>query len=96
MRTIVLLEFRTRTDTHSDFVALLTKILPDTRAAAGFETLQLSQDQDDPTLLVSHETWTSRQAFETYLGGRRQNGTLDDVVALLAEPPSIRYLDILQ
>jgi quinol monooxygenase YgiN len=96
MSMIVLLEFHARPDVVTDLVALLEKILPETRAAQGFHELLLSQGQDDPGLVVSHETWSSREAFETYLRWRQENGTLNQLGALLAEAPVIRYLDILQ
>jgi quinol monooxygenase YgiN len=42
---------------------------------------------------VFYERWDSRQHYEKYLAWRTETGVADQLVAMLAAPPSIRYFE---
>jgi quinol monooxygenase YgiN len=67
----VLIQLQARPETSDALKAYLDQILPGTRAAEGCLDLHLGVDQDDPTRVVSYETWASRAQFETYFAWPR-------------------------
>lgn len=49
-------------------------------------------DLDDPELFVLVEHWDSREAHRAYVEKIESDGTMDDMMPLLAGPPERRYL----
>lgn len=93
MTCTVILETKAKPGTGAQLVEAFRQILPDTRNKDGFVELTVHVNQDDPDDILLIERWTSRSAYETYLGWRQQRGDLDTLAAALAGPPRIRYFD---
>jgi quinol monooxygenase YgiN len=93
MSVTVVLEFHTQPDKVDAVKEFFRKLLPDTRAYDGFESLTVHQNQDDPTAFLVWELWKTRQNQDGYLAWRTETGALSDFVAMLAGPPSFRFFD---
>jgi quinol monooxygenase YgiN len=93
MSTIVLLEMQVKPEAVDEMKAFLKKALPDTRAYDGCQGLDLYGNIDDTGNLVAYERWASRQHYEKYLAWRTETGVADQLGAMLAAPPSIRYFE---
>jgi quinol monooxygenase YgiN len=93
MSAIVLLEIQVKPEAVDEMKAFLKKILPDTRAYNGCQGLDIYGNVDDPGNLVFYERWDSRQHYEKYLAWRTETGVVDQLGAMLAAPPSIRYFE---
>lgn len=93
MSVTVVLEFKVQPDKADTVVEFLRKALPATRAYAGFESLTLHRDQDDPSAFLIWEQWATRGQYDAYLAWRTESGTLNEFVELLAGPPSFRFFD---
>ena len=91
MSVTVVLEFQTQPDKADEVREFFRKILPDTRAYDGFESLTVHQNQDDPSAFLVWELWATRPQYEAYLAWRTETGALGDLVAMLTGPPSIRF-----
>jgi quinol monooxygenase YgiN len=94
MSTFVVLECQAKPDKVDEVKNFLRKVLPDTRAYEGFESLVVHQSQEDPTSLMMYEQWSTRPNYEAYLAWRTETGALDEFVAMLAGPPSFRFFDL--
>lgn len=93
MSVTVVLEFQTQPDKVDAVKAFFRKVLPDTRAYDGFESLTVHQNQEDLTAFLVWELWATRQQYEAYLAWRTETGALNDLVAVLTGPPSFRFFD---
>jgi quinol monooxygenase YgiN len=89
----VVLELKMKPDCVDKAREWFRSILPDTRGYAGFATLSVTQNQDDPTELMIVEQWDSRAAYEKYLGWRTERGDMEAVAAMVAAEPKIRFYD---
>lgn len=94
MSTFVLLEFETKPDKVEAVKDFLKSVLPDTRAYEGFESLVVHQNQEEPATFVMYEQWSTRPNYEAYLAWRTETGALNELVEMLARPPSIRFFDL--
>ncbi len=93
MSVIVLLDLQVKPDAVEQMKKFLKKILPDTRAYDGCQSVDIYGDMDDSGHLVFYERWDSRQQYENYLGWRTETGIVEQLGAMLTAPPSIRYFD---
>lgn len=93
MSTLVLFEVEAAPGKEDDLVVLFDGALADTRAYEGCESVTVHRDQDAPGRLVLVERWTSRARHETYLQWRADRGDGPSLAAVVAGPPSVRYLD---
>jgi quinol monooxygenase YgiN len=93
MSTVVLLEIQVKPESVDEMKAFLQRIIPETRAYDGCQGLDLYGNLDDPGNLVVYERWASRQHYEKYLAWRSETGVADQLGAMLAAPPSIRYFE---
>ncbi|MFT4582535.1 MAG: quinol monooxygenase YgiN [Gammaproteobacteria bacterium] len=89
----VALELKTEPDCVDKARDWFTSILPDTRGFAGFVTLHIGQNQDDPTELLVVEQWDFREAYEKYLGWRTERGDMEAIAGMVATEPKIRFFD---
>lgn len=67
------------------------RILSDTRAFEGCRGLTVHYDEQAPEKVLLVEQWESRADHEKYLAWRQETGVLDEIMAQLEGPPSIRY-----
>ncbi|MFT5115121.1 MAG: quinol monooxygenase YgiN [Parasphingorhabdus sp.] len=95
MSVTVLLETKAKPECVEELKTLFQNILPDTRAYDGCISVLTTCNQDDPLNVLLIETWETRAKYEAYLGWRSETGVVAAIVALLSEPPSIRYFDTL-
>jgi quinol monooxygenase YgiN len=93
MSVTVVLECRTAEDKTDEVIAFFRKVLPDTRAYDGFESLTVHRNSDDPTSLLIWETWASRPHYEKYFQWRTDTGALGTLMQMLDGEPSIRFFD---
>lgn len=68
-------------------LAALGRILVDTRAFDGCESVTVVQDVDDPTRVLAVETWASREADDAYRAWRAGEGAPTELIPLLAAAP---------
>ena len=93
MSVIVLLEMQVKPEAVNEVKAMLKKLLPDTRAYAGCQGIDIYGNLDDTGNLVFYERWDSRDHYQKYLAWRTETGTVDQLSAKLTAPPSIRYFE---
>ena len=94
MATTVILEVKAKPGTGNDVVATFKSILGDTRAYDGCQGVDVYQSSDEPEVVILVEKWDSRGQYEKYLGWRQETGFVDQLVAALDGPPSIRYFEL--
>ena len=70
---------------------LIAAFLPSIEASPGCRSCRLLQGIDDPARIVVIEEWESVEAHRTAMGEIPREG-LQAAMALLAEPPTGRYL----
>jgi len=93
MSVIVLLEMQIKPEAVEEIKSLLKKMLPDTRAYDGCQGIDIYGNTDDSGNLIFHERWNSRKDYENYTAWRRESGSMDQMGAILAGTPSIRYYE---
>jgi quinol monooxygenase YgiN len=93
MSCIVLLELQVKPESLSEMKAFLKAILPDTRAFAGCNSLDVYGDLEDHARLVFHECWDSRADYERYLAWRGETGVAAQLGAMMAAPPRLRFCE---
>ena len=93
MSVIVLLEMQVKPEAVNEVKALLKGLLPDTRAYAGCQGIDIYGNTDDAGNLVFYERWDSREHYQRYLAWRTETGVVDQLSAKLTGPPSIRYFE---
>jgi quinol monooxygenase YgiN len=93
MSIVVILDIKTATDKVDEMKNWMRDNLPDTRARDGAGAMTLLLDQDDPTHIVVHEIWDSKEDHGAYMGWRTERGDMDVLGAMFAAPPGITYLD---
>ena len=93
MSVVVLLEMQVKLEAIDEMKAFLQRILPDTRAYDGCQGIDIYGNLDDTGNLVLYERWDSRQHYEQYLAWRTETGALNQLGAMVAAPPSIRYFE---
>lgn len=94
MAVMVLMDVQAKEGTGDQLVATFKKLLSDARTWEGSLDLVVHQNQDDRDNLVLVDRWETREAFDSYLGWRRETGVLDQLVSACVGPPTIRYFDI--
>ena len=93
MSVVVLVELVVKPEEVSNLIGTFKQMLPDTRAYAGNQGIEVYQNQDDPTIIFLYETWETKEHYQKYLAWRTETGVMDGLGAVLAAPPSIRYLN---
>ena len=67
--------------------------LPVTRAYDGCIEVYAYQDQDDPTTILAIQEWDSRAHYEKYFAWRGEQGDLETLRPMIAQPLSKRFFD---
>jgi quinol monooxygenase YgiN len=93
MSVVVLLDFRVKPEALEESLQLFKKILPQTRAYAGCEGVDVYSNADDPTNIIFNERWQSKEHYQKYFQWRTETGFMDTFGAKLAGAPSIRYFN---
>ena len=74
-------------------IETFTTALVDTRAFDGCISVETYVDADNPDTIMLFEEWESKAQQETYVGWRIENGMIEMLAPILAEPMEMRYLD---
>ena len=91
MAVTVLLELKAKAGTGGGLAGVFKQILPDTRKFEGCKGVTVLQNQDDPDTLVLVEEWETKENHQKYMAWRTETGLVDQLVAAIEGPPSIRY-----
>jgi quinol monooxygenase YgiN len=70
-----------------------TTALVDTRAFDGCISVETYVDADDPDRVLLVEEWDSKAQQETYVAWRVENGMIEMLAPILAEPFEMHYLE---
>lgn len=89
MSVTSILELQVKPESVDEALAILERILPDTRAFAGCRSVTLSQDHTDPTRIVAVETWESLDHDTAYREWRAGDGAIPDLPGILAAAPRL-------
>ena len=76
-----------------ELIALLKKILVDTRARKGCEFVTVHQDHDKPNQIVLIERWATREDDDAYRAWRAGDGATPEIASLVGGAPVVRYFD---
>ncbi|MGE4092754.1 MAG: putative quinol monooxygenase [Candidatus Binatia bacterium] len=93
MSVVVLLEIQVKPEAVNEVKGFLKQVLPDTRAYAGCQGIDIYSNADEPGNMVFYERWDSRDHYQRYLAWRTETGVLDQLTSKLAAPPKIRYYE---
>jgi quinol monooxygenase YgiN len=93
MSVMVLVEMQVKPEVVNEVKGLLKQMLPDTRAYAGCQGIDIYDNVDDTGDLVFYERWDTRDHYQRYLAWRTETGAFDKLGAKLSGPPKIRYYD---
>jgi len=83
MSITVILELKAAVGKVDALLSYLKMVLPDTRAYAGYESLRVARDVDDPALVICVERWESAAAYRRYLDWRTETGVMGHLASLL-------------
>ena|ERR1700722_1966157 len=93
MSIVVLLDFRVKPDVIEESKEFFKKILPETRAYAGCQGVDVYNNADDPTNIIFYERWQSKEHYQKYFAWRTESGFMETFGAKLAGAPTIRYFN---
>ncbi|WP_210492876.1 antibiotic biosynthesis monooxygenase [Patulibacter sp. SYSU D01012] len=71
----------------AEALAVLDRILDDTRAFAGNQGVTVAQDEADPAHVLVIAEWDAAEHHDAYLAWRAGEGAVPELPGLLAEEP---------
>ena len=89
----VIFDFKLKKDVVETFRTYMKEILPDSRGYAGCVSIDLIQNQEDPTSFAVIEQWNSRQDYESYLQWRTETGVMEGLAGMMDAEPRIRFFN---
>jgi quinol monooxygenase YgiN len=93
MSTVALVELHVKPEAVEGVKAGLKKLLVETRAYDGCQSVDVYNDLDSKGTLVLYEKWDSPGHHKKYMAWRQETGALAQLGAALTGPPIIRYFD---
>ena len=93
MSVIVLLEMQVKPDAVDEMKSSLKKMLPDSRAFDGCQSIDIDGNTEDAGKLIFYERWESRKHHESYMAWRREAGAMDQTATMWVGTPSLRYFE---
>lgn len=93
MSVMVLVDMQVKPEAVNEVKGLLKQTLPDTRAYAGCQRIDIYGDQDDAGHLVFYQQWDTRAHHQRYVDWRTQSGLLGKLAEKLTGPPKVRYFE---
>lgn len=93
MSTAVVIDIKIKPESIAEAKAFIKEVLPDTRAYEGCQSLEVYENQEGEGSMLFYSIWDSRQHHETYLAWRQETGAFDQLMTMVAEPPTFRYFD---
>jgi quinol monooxygenase YgiN len=95
MATIITLEVPAKPGQGDALVAAFNKILPETRAYKGCQSVSVLQRADDTDNILLIEHWDTSEDHDAYSQWRRGSGTLGEIMELAAgRPVTTEYNDV--
>ncbi len=91
----VIVEFKVKEDRLEDLPVFLRSVLADSRGYDGCVSINIVQNQDEPTAFAILEKWDTRGHYEKYLNWRTETGVLNEFADMIVGEPSFRYFDFL-
>jgi quinol monooxygenase YgiN len=95
MSVTAILDLQFKPDAVEEGLAIFRRILVDTRAFAGCESVSVIQDRDDPTRVLAIEVWESAEADAKYRAWRAGDGAIPDLPGVLAGAPRTTVGEVL-
>jgi quinol monooxygenase YgiN len=89
----VTLVFKCQPGMGEGLLEVFSTSLADTRSFDGCLSVNTFVDADNRDTIILDEVWESRAQHEVYLAWRIENGMIDLLGPVLAEPLEIRYLE---
>jgi quinol monooxygenase YgiN len=89
LASTAILEIRIKPDAVEEGLEVVHRTLGETRAFDGCLGVTVIQDNADPAHLIAIEEWESVEKDSAYRQWRAGDGAMPDLVALLAEAPSL-------
>ena len=71
----------------------LRKLLPETRAYDGCQSVAIHLDMEDGRTFVFVEHWDTKEAFEKYMAWRTETGVTEQLVSMLEGAPKVRCFE---
>jgi quinol monooxygenase YgiN len=72
----------------------LAQALPITRNYEGCRYCNTLIELDNPQEIILIQGWDSRAHQQKYISWRQETGALDELLALLAEPPQVEFWNL--
>ena len=94
MACYVMLEFAAKPGTGPEVLEALRVALPDTRNKAGYESLEVTVNQDNPDNVLLVMRWMSRGHYQTYRNWREANGDVKRFAEATVDGLSTRFFDV--
>jgi quinol monooxygenase YgiN len=89
MSVTSILELQVKPDRVGEALAIIERILVETRAFDGCESVLVIQDHTDPAHLIAIETWKSLEHDAAYRQWRAGDGAIPDLPGVLAAAPRL-------
>jgi quinol monooxygenase YgiN len=84
------LESKVKKGEFDKLLPFLEKNLPNTRSAPGALSVSILYDEETDAFLIFEE-WLSRQHHQNYVKAISENGVMQQLVAFLDGPPTVKY-----
>jgi quinol monooxygenase YgiN len=91
-----ILEVQIKPESVDEALAILRRILADTRAFDGCESVRVVRDTQDPTHFLAIETWESLAHDTAYRQWRAGEGAITDLPGVLAGVPRLTVAETLE
>ena len=89
----IITQFKTKPGRTDDLIALLKKYIGGGASHAGCIHISIQQNQDDPSDIISNQSWETRKHYEDYFAWRADQGVAAEIQSLCAERVSARFFD---
>ena len=93
MSVIITLEVTAKAGQEDTLRTLFNETLPDTRNFDGCISVEAHSENPHPENIFLFEEWTSRSAYDKYLGWRGERGDFEKLMDLIQGEPVIRFFD---
>ncbi len=94
MAETVILKFPIKPERRLEFVEVLRGVLPDTRAYAGFVSIEVWLPEDSDSDVVLFERWETREHQAAYFGWRVETGLLEAIGPFMAGEPVVTWMNV--
>ena len=89
----IITQFETKPGRTDDLIALLKKYIGGGASHAGCIHISIQQNQDDPSDIISNQSWETRKHYEDYFAWRAEQGVGAEIQSLCAERVSARFFN---